>query len=126
MPPIHLIVRYALIFIGAFIVTTTINTIAWNVFIAGVIYYKVPFFNTEGLDYIFAVGDWIHKDARFTEVINYDRETFKDSQQVLAGWTNRILWIIWIPMFTGSILSSIFLSWWSGREKKTQAEQVAP
>lgn len=106
---------------GCLFVATLVNIGLWQYFIHGVIYYQSPFLAPGGMDYILRVGNWIHEGASQVEEIDTSW-SFKHPQQVLEGWANRGLLLIWMIMFIASLAISIFFSWWLGKENKIQAE----
>jgi hypothetical protein len=117
MRHLRYILRYGFLFVGSLFIVTLINVLVWQYLIHGVIYYKAPFFNPGGLDYILWIGNWIHEGAITVKSID-SSWTFKDPQQVRDGWTNSSLLAIWMIMFSASLVLSILWSWWLGRDKE--------
>lgn len=121
MKHVRYILRNGILFVGSLFVATLINIVLWRYFIHGVIYYKAPFFYPGGMDYIMWVGNWIHEGASRVKEID-TTWTFKDPQQVIEGWTNRGLMVIWVIMLISSLAFSVLCSWWLGKDNKTLAE----
>lgn len=113
------VLRYGFVFVGALFLTTVLNVFAWNMFIDGVVYYHSPWYSVS-LGYLLA-PDWISEDAVVVSSIDHDA-TFKEPQQVLQGWSDKMLLCIWFVMLACSLGMSVMLARWLGRVRDKQAE----
>lgn len=110
--------RFVFLFIGSIFVATLFQLLLWGTLVHGVIYYQAPFFYPGGCDFFMRVGQWIDQGATVVKSIDTSW-SFKEPQQVIHGWNNGDLMIIWWLMVTSSLVFSVVLTWWLGRDRTT-------
>ena len=55
-------------------------------------------------------GDWVHGEVRSVETIPED-VLMSEPDSILVGWSESLLWGIWLMMFVSSVFLSLIGSW---------------
>ena len=118
-PPMHGKTARTLRSVGIFALSlmlmAVVCTWAWDAFINGRVYYCT---DGGGLDFLVAVGDWVHDAESVAQVA---RRSMSEPDALKDGWSLTGLWCLWGAFVAVSIgLSALFagLFWRAGSANK--------
>ncbi|GAA5495910.1 hypothetical protein Rhal01_02091 [Rubritalea halochordaticola] len=113
--------RYFLLITGALFLMTVLNVVLWDWAVDGRLYHTTGLFRAE-LEFL-NPGHWVTADYELVAELDLER-SFKDpgKDQVLQGWSDTKLLVLWWGMVLASIFGALGLAWWLGpRGRKRSA-----